>query len=333
MITVLVFRFSAMGDVAIASSVMKEIAAQNSEIQFVFITRALFAPFFNNTSNVEVFSVDFIKRHKGLLGLFRLYKELKRKYSIDYIADLHSVIRSKILTLLFRLSITQTRIATINKGRKEKRALCNVKKPKSQLKTIWLRYTEVFQQLKLKAEIQPVPIPYLPGKVKRIGISPFAKHKGKVYPPELLEKVLELLHKNYVIYLFGGGKKEKERCENWQAKYANVFSLVGKKTLTEELEFISTLDVMFSMDSAGMHLASLSKIPCVSIWGATHPFAGFYGFNQNESNIVQIDLPCRPCSIFGNKPCYRGDYVCLKSITPEMIAEKIKIFLYNTHQQ
>ena len=320
--TILILRFSAMGDVAIAASVMKEIAAQHPEIHFVFATRAFFAPFFDNIPNLEVFPVDFNGRHKGLKGLLRLYKDLNRKYKIDAIADLHNVLRSKVIILCFRLSFNKIKIAIINKGRREKRVLCNANNPnKKPLVPTWQRYVSVFQHLRLKALINPMAIPYLPEKVKKIGVSPFAQHKGKIYPPELMEKVLELLNDNYEVYLFGGGKKEQELCEKWQIKYTNVHSLVGKKTLVEELELISTLDVMLSMDSSGMHLASLCNVPCISIWGATHPYSGFVGFGQENNPQIQLELPCRPCSVYGNKPCRYKDYRCLYGITPERIVE------------
>jgi ADP-heptose:LPS heptosyltransferase len=322
--TTLILRFSAMGDVAIAASVMREIAAQNPNNHFVFVTRSFFSPFFDNIPNLEVFSVDFNLRHKGIFGLFRLYKDLTKHYKIDAVADLHDVLRSKLLTLFFRFSCKKVKIATINKGRKEKRALCHINTPKTPLKSTWLRYTEVFQPLKIKTEIKPTPISYFPEKVKRIGISPFAQHKGKMYPPELMEKVLELLNADYEIYLFGGGKKEQELCEKWQQKFENVHSLVGKHTLVEELECISGLDVMLSMDSSGMHLASLCNVPCVSIWGATHPFAGFVGFGQENNPQVQLELPCRPCSVYGNKSCRYGDYRCLWGIMPEEIIQNLK---------
>jgi ADP-heptose:LPS heptosyltransferase len=322
--TVLVLRFSAMGDVAIAASVMKEVTAQNPEICFIFATRAFFAPFFYDIPNAEVFFIDFKEKHKGLSGLFKLYKELNKKYKIDAIADLHDVLRTKIIKLCFLFSLKKIKIATITKGRNEKRALCNDKMQKAPLKPTWQRYAEVFQKLKIKTNIKPTPISYLPEKIKKIGVSPFAQHKGKIYPPGLLEKVLEMLQKNYEIYLFGGGKNEQELCEKWQTKYANVHSLVGKKTLIEELDFISTLDVMLSMDSAGMHLASLCNVPCVSIWGATHPYSGFVGFGQENNPQIQLDLPCRPCSVYGNKHCKYNDYRCLYGIKPEVIVQSLK---------
>jgi len=331
--TILIIRFSAMGDVAIAASVMREIATQNPETHFVFATRTFFAPFFDNIPNVEVYSVDFKDKYKGLTGVFKLYKDLNNKYKIDFIADLHNVLRSKLFVLCaktLRLCSkknkafqSEFKIAVINKGRKEKRVLCHGNTQKTQLKSTWQRYTEVFHTLKLKTIVKPKPIPYFPEKVKKIGVSPFAQHKGKMYPPELMEKVLEILNQNFEIYLFGGGKKEQDICKKWQEKYKNVHSLVGKHTLSEELKIISSLDVMLSMDSSGMHLASLCNIPCISIWGATHPYAGFVGFGQENNPQIQLDLPCRPCSVYGNKPCKYKDYRCLYGITPEMIKGSI----------
>ncbi|MCL1969084.1 MAG: glycosyltransferase family 9 protein [Bacteroidetes bacterium] len=323
--TILIVRFSAMGDVAIAAAVMKEIAVQNPDIRFVFATRAFFAPFFKNIANLEVFPVDFKEKYKGLRGIFKLYKDLHKHCKIDAVADLHNVLRTKLLRYYFRFSFKKIKTVTINKGRKEKRNLCNIKNlTKTPLKPTWQRYADVFNQLGVKTVVEPTPIPFNPEKVKKIGVSPFAKHKGKMYPQELMEKVLEILNNNYEIYLFGGGKQEQELCEKWQEKYKNIYSLVGKYTLSEELDFIPCLDVMLSMDSAGMHLASLCNIPCVSVWGATHTFSGFVGFGQENNPQIQLDLPCRPCSVYGNKPCKYKNYRCLWGIEPEKIVQGLK---------
>ena len=164
-----------------------------------------------------------------------------------------------------------------------------------------------------------------------IGLAPFAAHKGKIYPPELMEQVMELLLKQYPdarIFLFGRGAQEDEWFGKWCQKYpACVFVTQQLKTLKKELILMSHLDVMISMDSANMHLASLTGIPVVSIWGATHPYAGFMGWKQSQDNAIQIPMDCRPCSIFGQKPCRRGDYACMTNIRPETIVEKINNIL------
>ena len=118
------------------------------------------------------------------------------------------------------------------------------------------------------------------------------------------------------------GKKEKEILDDWSDKYENVYSLVGKYSMDEEIAFMRTLRLMLTMDSANMHLASIVGTRVLSIWGATHPNAGFLGYGQSVRDCIQRELKCRPCSIYGNRKCKYNNYTCM-DITPETIVEKI----------
>jgi ADP-heptose:LPS heptosyltransferase len=141
-----------------------------------------------------------------------------------------------------------------------------------------------------------------------------------------MERVIELLTERPTvrIYLFGGGAKEEAVFADWQQRFPHVTPMTRMGGMRRELEAMSHLDVMLCMDSGNMHLASLTGIPVVSIWGATHPYAGFMGWRQTEQNTLQLNhLPCRPCSVYGNRPCLRGDMACLAGITPEMVVEKL----------
>ncbi len=164
-----------------------------------------------------------------------------------------------------------------------------------------------------------------------IGIAPFAAHKGKIYPLDKMLQVLKILtrqHPQSRIFLFGRGQQEENIFQEW-TKLIPQAIFVGNEVenIYQELILMSHLDAMVSMDSANMHMASLTATPVVSIWGATHPMAGFMGWRQELKNAVQVDLPCRPCSIYGNKSCKRGDYACLNQIQPEQIVEKINRLL------
>ncbi len=162
------------------------------------------------------------------------------------------------------------------------------------------------------------------GLSRRIGIAPFAAHGGKIYPKEKMERVIDMLIKKdgkVNVFLFGGGGQERDIMLGWQARWPdNVVAASPKlKSMRLELQLMSHLDVMLSMDSANMHLASLVGTRVVSVWGATHPFAGFLGWQQSEDDCVQLPLPCRPCSVFGKKPCRRGDFACMNGIEEERI--------------
>jgi len=332
MATTLVIRFSSPGDVAIAVPVLYSVADKYPDDQFIMLTGSPgHMMFVNKPSNLTVIPVYKKDRHKGIKGLLRLLSELSpliRKKQLK-VVDLHGVIRSYLLDCYFRLRGYP--VAVIDKGRKEKRRLVRRKNKILQpLKTSIDRYREVFEKSGYDSSLHFTGLfSEKPAKDRiRIGIAPFAKHKGKMYPLESMEKVVSRLSEMPDLQItLWGSKDEQMFLEPWTDRYPNTTLVAGQMSLREELHLMNQLDLMVSMDSANMHFASLVNTPVVSIWGATHPYAGFYGFNQDPANAVQIDLPCRPCSIFGKKPCFRGDYACLNQITPEMIVEKIKAAL------
>ena len=328
MAATLVIRLSSLGDVAVTIPVLYSVANRYPDDHFLLLTQDSWQSLFvNKPSNLTVFQVFTKSKHKGIRGIIRLLRELPSDMLTKKIkvADLHGVIRSFLIDYYFRLK--GCAVAVIDKGRKEKRQLTRKEhKIKQPLKTSMERYREVFEKLGYDSSLSFSGL--FPEKLAheqlRIGIAPFAKHREKTYPLEQMEEVVRRLSEwpSLQITLWGG-KNESGLLESWAEKYRNVSSVAGQMSLQEELSLMNQMNLMVSMDSANMHLASLVNTPVVSIWGATHPYAGFYGFNQDESNAIQLDLLCRPCSIFGNKPCYRKDYACLTQITPEMIVDKI----------
>ena len=331
---ILVIRLSAMGDVAMTVPVLAALRKAEPTVRITVLTRSFFRPFFRSIPDIEFFTPDFDKRHKGVIGLIRLFNDLRR-LQIDCVADLHDVLRSKVLRTLFALMGCET--AHIDKGRTEKKTMTRkFRKQLVPLKTTVERYRDVFLELGYRFELpasmpkaeHPIPEQILtlagPKTGIWVGVAPFAKHKGKIYPAIKTGELIGLLSSRYErVFVFGGGKYEQQFGEYMQECYPNIVSVIGHVTLDEELDLMSNIDCMVGMDSATMHLCSLVGTPVVSIWGATHPYAGFYGFGQSPAHAVQLDLPCRPCSVFGNKPCLTHDYRCLEGIAPETIAERV----------
>lgn len=322
MITILAYRFSAFGDVAMTVPVVTEFLEQNPEVQIVFVTRKNFSDLFEGVPNL-IFKGVNIDDYKGFLGLRKLAKELITEFNPHYIADLHDVIRTKILNRTF--SRKKYRVAVISKGKDEKEHLTDIwnleKKP---LKKTTERYADVFRDLGFSVELSHQ---YRTVSLQKngIGFAPFAQHEGKMLPLEKSFELAKHLSEKYRIYFFGGGKHEVETLDNWVSQIPNAENVAGKLSLKEELSKIARLEIMISMDSANMHLASLVGTRCISVWGSTHPYAGFLGYGQSENDVVHIkDLTCRPCSVFGDKKCYRGDWACLHEINIQQVIDKIE---------
>ena len=299
-----------MGDVAMTVSVLKALTEQHPDVKITFVTRAFYKPFFKNLKNVEVFSADLKGEHKGVLGLYKLSRVLKT-LQFDVVADLHNVLRSNILKFFF----FGKHVVQIDKGRAEKKALTSGKLFK-QLKTTHQRYADVFKTLGYVVDLsnptfsKSKPLAenvhqFISNKeYKTIGIAPFAAHKSKMYPLEQMEDAIANLSKEYNIILFGAGEKEIETLNRFETKYDNVFSVAGKLTLDEELALISNLDVMLAMDSGNAHIAAMLGVKVITIWGVTHPYAGFAPFNQPEVYALLADrekFPLIPTSVYGNK--------------------------------
>jgi len=333
---VLITRISSFGDVAMLVPVVYSVAAAYPQDRFVVLTRKAFAPLFENLGfNVSVKHFD-VNRHKGVFGfLYLLQSVLRGGYS--HVADVHDVLRTKTLRKFYY--IMGKPVAHIDKGRADKREMIRGKGLEHPLKHSIVRYMEVFEKIGFPAEITftnlfefrerslyPLRTLVKEKVGKWIGIAPFAKHEGKIYPLEKMENVLRILSSKpgYQIFLFGSGEYERTVIRQWEKKYENVICASGILNLENEMLLISFLDVMLSMDSANMHLASLVEVPVVSVWGATHPSLGFYGFRQDIDNAVQIDLSCRPCSVYGNLPCMRKDYACMHMIEESTIVGRIE---------
>ena len=331
----LVIRFSALGDIAMSVPIVHDLAMQYPDLEITMLSRGMARPLFERMpKNVHFIAADLNGRHNGLFGLCRLWHDAHLN-DFDYIADFHDVLRT--WWLRTEGCLRRKKVAKINKGRKGKRALTRQKnKVFVQQATSFERYAKVLEQLGFPIKPQFVKLDYScfcerqkPANEIWVGIAPFAKHEAKVYPSEKMERVIKALSegKNTTVFLFGGGKEESEQIERLCAKHKNVQPAKSQQGLKGELALMGQLDVMLSMDSANMHLASLVGTRVVSVWGGTHPYAGFLGWTQKAEDCVQLDLPCRPCSVYGNKPCLRGDYACLNGIAPEQVIEKLSPYI------
>ncbi len=309
LVNVLITRFSALGDVAMTIPVIYSVCRCYPDIRFIMVTKpSMTGIFINSPSNLKVIGADVKNDYVGIRGLWRLLSELKQQYSIDAYVDLHDVLRTKLLRLFSR--IRGIKASRLNKGRRNKKALTRQNsKVMLPLISSRARYREAFFKVGLpvqehfdglygaggKADPMSFAMITLPKQSgsRWVGIAPFAAHKGKIYPPEKMEEVVKGLINNPDVYVFllGGGGEEQRLLETWS------------------------------------HLSSIVGTKVVSIWGATHPYCGFKGWRQSDGDTIQLAMTCRPCSVFGDKPCQRGDYHCLNGIRPSLVLEKLQRYL------
>ncbi|MFM2368345.1 MAG: hypothetical protein RL619_645 [Bacteroidota bacterium] len=334
-------RLSAMGDVAMTVPVLRAFVNQYPQVKITVVSRPFFKPFFDSIPNISFFAFDEKKRHKGVLGLLRLFQDLK-VFRTDAFADLHNVLRSKIIRGLFALS--GKKVASVDKGRAGNKALTQSEnKVFKQLPTMFEKHCNVFKELGFTVDLShpvfpkkqalDIEITKFTGEKtqKWIGIAPFAQYDSKIYPLDLMQEVINQLSENqeYKIFLFGGGKKEIELLDTLSSSKENVINMAGQLKFQQELQLISNLDVMLSMDSGNAQIAAMLGVKLVTLWGSTHPYAGFLSFNQPIENALVSDrnqFPKLPTSVYGNKKI-EGYEDAMRTIAPESVVEKIKTSL------
>jgi len=333
---ILLMRLSAIGDVAMIVPLVLALRQQYPSLKITVVSRPFLAPLFTDIPEIQFYPIDLDKNHKGIKGLYNLYKELSL-FNIDAFADLHNVLRSKVLGFYFKLNGTP--VVSLKKGRAERKKLV-ILKPKniSPIKPVIERNADVLEKLNLPISLSKVkllPRQELSPEIKHItgakkytwiGVAPFAAYKTKMYPISLMEKVIEMLLEEHVsIFLFGGGNKEIEALEKLAFERDRCVNIAGKLNFKQELNVISNLDIMLSMDSGNGHLAAVYGVPVVTLWGNTHPYAGFKPFRQPEENSLGPDLskyPLIPTSIYGKK-IVSGYENCMSSIAPEEVVRNL----------
>ena len=335
-------RLSAMGDVAMTVPVIKAALQQNPNLKITIVTKAFFGKLFLHLPEVDVIEAKVKTTHKGIKGLWHLSSEISQ-LKPDYVVDLHNVLRSRLICGFLKLRGFDYR--RFRKGRKQKRALTklNTSKKLKALKSTHERYASALKRYKLKVDLSKLEIdekltisssilqqiPFNFNEEIIIGVAPFAAHKAKQYPLNLLGKVIKELAPHTKILLFGGGEAEVNALNQLSNSHHNCFSVAGKFNFEDELALISNLDLMLSMDSGNGHLAAMFGVKVMTVWVTTHPATGFAPYKQTKDDQFLPDLnqyPLLPLSVYGNKMIDGYEHVA-ESILPSSISERIKTFL------
>lgn len=320
----LIFRLSSIGDVAMGVPVVMAALEQNPEVRIDFVAPKWLHSLFPKHPRLGLINFDKKKQHQGIIGVYKFYQSLDIK-QYNAFADFHYVLRSHLLRGLIQSNGIAT--AVLNKGRKEKKALITGKN-KKQLQVTTERYADVLRKLNLNVQLDHTLKDFHHfnvTKTKTVGFAPFAAHRGKMYDIKSMEKVVLAIQKLVPVKIFGSAL-ELNSIAAWE-KLPYV-RFVKENSFADELKVMATLQLMVSMDSANMHLASLVGVPVLSLWGTTHPYAGFLGYGQAQDFVIQDEtLDWRPTSIYGNKLGPEDNPNGMKNILPEQIIDKIKTII------
>ncbi len=316
---ILVIRFSSLGDVILASSILNPLYEAGYTVDF--LTLKSFAPLFEKDYRIN----RLISPDKNQLKSLSQIKQFA--YSLenyDAIIDIHRNLRSFLLT-----KFLNARVLKYPKNALKRRAYTNpfLRKFIKDKFNVLYAYSQPLKELGINLSEIPKPeiilAPEEKEKVKKllpenfIAIGAGARYQNKAYP--YYDKVAKLLGQKGFNVVLIGSKEDKERDFNIYPE--NTIDLRGKLSLRESLAAISHAKLTISNDSAVAHMSRAVKIPVLMVYGATHPYFGFAPLKE-EGNYICLNLPCQPCDIHGKKKCKLETVDCLTGIAPAEITEK-----------
>ncbi len=324
---ILVIRFGSLGDVLLTSAPLVNLRISFPEHEIDFLTKTKFAPIVRLFGTVN--NVITIPEHAGLMEVRRTVGRLG---SYELVIDLHGNLRS----LVARLSTKSCQHLIYPKRRRYRMKLTRRRKkiPEQFPHTIDL-YNDAVRRaggrifmhrplLKLSRndELSELLL-RLDGDDPVVVVAPGAAHPTKQWRVELFAEVAALAHRKRDAVIVWAGLESDRTWPEFRSIFApdKLIELIDLPV--EQLaHVIAEADVTISNDSGIAHLSSAVGTPVVALFGPTHPALGFAPRGLKDT-VVEVDEPCRPCSLHGQKSCYRDQRYCLDRITPEMVTRQV----------
>ena len=335
---ILVFRLSSIGDIVLTSALIRCLKNKYPDAQIDFVIKKQFQQLVEYNPHIQnVYTVDSAK---GMTGLRKIKKNIKaEKY--DVFLDIHKNMRS----LFVRKGSGTTKILTFKKHILQRTLLTSfgidtykTVTPVYQrfikaAQSIDVQYdgkgTELFIPSKIEEKIKKeLSIHDLLGNKPYILLCPGASFKNKQWLPqrfaELANQVLDNGQYNIVL---SGGRAEEDICKYIvQETKGRAIDFSVRLSILESAVLAKYATVVVANDTGMLHISEALKVPVIGIYGPTAHQFGYYPILE-KSQVVEVDLSCRPCTKMGNNSCPKKHWKCMKNITTAMVYSKLNSFI------
>lgn len=321
----LVIRFSSIGDIVLASPVLRCLKKQVITSEVHFLTKSSFKIVTATNPYVDKF---FYYED----NINDIIDSLKRE-EYDYVIDLHNNFRSnkikralgvKSYTIdklnLEKFLLTKLRINMMPKRHITLRSMDTVEEFGVEYDNAGLDYFIPEQDIIREKDL---PTSHLAGF---IAIVIGASYHTKKLP---LHKLIELCDRIDHPIILVGGKEDKEIGEQVAAiDTGKIYNACGKFNLNESADIVRRSKLVISHDTGLQYIAAAFNKPVLAVWGSTSPLLDvepFYanGLKLHENIIRQPKLKCQPCSKYGNKKCPLGHFKCMNQMDTNYIVSRV----------
>ncbi len=325
----LIIRFSSIGDIIQCMSVVGGIKDKFPDAQIDWITRSDMAGVLSVDKRIN--NVWAFNKKEGFKGLLKLCKSLRRE-RYDYIYDAHLNIRSAVIKSRLAFNIFKfPKIVTRSKDRIKRILLFNFRVNLFDKPFVGVNsYRKPLKRWGITSFGDDKPRDWsFPKEVtdkfagvineKTVTLLPSANWAMKRWPVEHWKRLIEIMPEHNFLILAG---PKDDFCEDISsADRARVNNLAGKANMLESCYITSISNIVISGDTGFLHSSDMFGVPTVALIGPTA-----FGYPKWEnSSVLEVDLPCRPCTKDGRGVCSQSVYQrCMVDITPEDVVSSIE---------
>jgi len=310
--TIVAIRLGRLGDIALTGPTLKNLRFLYPRSNILFVTRSMYQPLAAFPNNGSYFD---------LVNLSAAIDERDP----DLMVDLHKNFRSFHLAALTSAPYK----VVYHKRRKERQAAVNQKKFADAVPHTIDLYNGVIDQLKGE-RLAHLPDLSLPDDVisKRnprdaVAVVPGASASVKAWPTDRFAEVAERIIYDFKlpVHIFLGAEEAKLE-KSFEHLPGEHLTFHHNRPIPEIAAALSTCRLTLTNDSGLMHVSSAVGTPTAALFGPTHRQLGFSPHGVHDT-VIETDVDCRPCSLHGNKACYRDEQDCFTRLTVDAVYEKV----------
>jgi len=326
-----------VGDIALALPLAEIIKRKNPRIEITFISTPAAESLLKIASAIDKYYIfDKKTTHKSIIKTKQFATQL-REEKIDCVISAHRSARTALLTHwiepCYSIGFDTASLKFLYKNRQKyifhsHEIMRNLNLLKAFNEFSDERFTPLplpslhFADEDVKYVLRLLENNSIKQDQKIILIAPGSVWNTKKWLKEYFIWIIKLLFsKNITCILIGSGD-DKPLCDEIACPSGSI-SFAGQTTISQTVILMQKAAMLLTNDSGPVHFAWLAGCPTVAIFGPTSPMFGFAPTGEYSIVIENTSLNCRPCEIHGSKQCPLKTHECMKSITPDMVYEKI----------